>query len=293
MKNTDAKCFLWSVLAGLHPVAANPARVSHYRAFEKELDLSGIEFPVRACKRTFERFERQNPGVSLSVFVYDAGSVVPKYVDGLNSRDLTATPCDLLLLDDGGDFGHYVLIRSLSRLLSSSMTQGDGAQHVCRRCLYHTRDASKFETHRSIDCGGLSGLDGPLVVRVPDPAKDETSIRFKALEKMMPAPYTVYADFEAINRPLGRRAGTSTEHKTEHVPCSAAYLIIGPARSVYGRGLYRGEDPAGWLIGELQRHHRDICDAIREGQQPPRLKAGRAGLPGGYLVPYLRGGVPR
>ena len=46
--------------------------------------MRGIELPVRACKRTFQRFEKQNPGVSLSVFLYEGGDIVPKYVDGLN-----------------------------------------------------------------------------------------------------------------------------------------------------------------------------------------------------------------
>ena len=193
MKNNDDKCFLWSVLAGLNPVAVHPDRVSHYKDFENDLNLAGIAFPVRACKRTFQRFERQNPGVALSVFLYEKGDIVPKYVDGLNSQDLAARQVDLLLLDDDGDFGHYVLVRSLSRLISSSLSEGNGSQHVCRRCLYHTRDSQKFETHRSVDCGGLNGIDGPLVVRVPDPAKEETSVSFKAYEKMMPAPYAVYA----------------------------------------------------------------------------------------------------
>ena len=51
---------------------------------------------------------------------------------------------------------------------------------------------------------------------------------------------------------------------------SAAYLMIGPDR-VYVKGLNRGEDPADWIIGELQQHHRDIYDQISEGQQPPNL----------------------
>ena len=30
IQNNDEKCFLWSVLAHLHPVAENAHRVSHY-----------------------------------------------------------------------------------------------------------------------------------------------------------------------------------------------------------------------------------------------------------------------
>ena len=86
------------MLAGLNPRSVHPERVSHYREMEKSLNMTGIEFPVRACKRTFQRFEKQNPGVSLSVFLYEKGDIVPKYVDGLNVR--TGMQVDLLLLDD-------------------------------------------------------------------------------------------------------------------------------------------------------------------------------------------------
>jgi hypothetical protein len=48
VKNKDNKCFLWSVLADLHPVDTNPQRVSKYKKWEHEFDdaLKGIKFPV-------------------------------------------------------------------------------------------------------------------------------------------------------------------------------------------------------------------------------------------------------
>ena len=35
VKNSDSKCFMWSVLAALHPVNQNAHRVSHYEPYEK------------------------------------------------------------------------------------------------------------------------------------------------------------------------------------------------------------------------------------------------------------------
>ena len=48
IKNKDQKCFLWCVLAQLHPVdhTDNANRVSKYKQFENELDTTGVEFPV-------------------------------------------------------------------------------------------------------------------------------------------------------------------------------------------------------------------------------------------------------
>jgi len=48
IQNTDQKCFLWSVLCGLHTPARgqNAYRVSIYKRFEDTLDMSGIRYPV-------------------------------------------------------------------------------------------------------------------------------------------------------------------------------------------------------------------------------------------------------
>ena len=42
VQNEDEKCFLWSVLAALHPVRRkdNPHHVGHYKRFEQELNVS-------------------------------------------------------------------------------------------------------------------------------------------------------------------------------------------------------------------------------------------------------------
>ena len=272
----DNKCFLWSVLAALHPADSHADRITNYRRHEDELNMEGIEFPVTATKRIFQRFERQNR-ISLSVFGYAEGAITPRYVDGLNAQDPNARKVDLLLLDNGGDenHGHYVLIRSLSRLISSELATGNGAVEVCRRCLYSTRSAEQMETHER-DCRGVCGGDAQPV-RMPK--AEEAKIRFMAIEKQMPAPFAVYADFEAMNTPVapqrdGKGGLKNTQALTEHVGCSAGYVITERRDgkvTVYARGNHVGADPAGWLIGQLQKHLKDIRTKIRQGQQPPRL----------------------
>ena len=47
VQNKDTKCFLWRVLAAVHPVNdSHPDRVSKYTAYEQELNTTGIEFPT-------------------------------------------------------------------------------------------------------------------------------------------------------------------------------------------------------------------------------------------------------
>ena len=48
IQNNDHKCFLWSVLASLHPISRrdNSKRVSNYVQYEHELKTQGTDFPT-------------------------------------------------------------------------------------------------------------------------------------------------------------------------------------------------------------------------------------------------------
>ena len=49
IQNKDNKCFMWSILAALHPVdrSKSPHRVLKYEPFQNELKFDGIDFPVK------------------------------------------------------------------------------------------------------------------------------------------------------------------------------------------------------------------------------------------------------
>ena len=71
IQNDDQRCFLWSVLAALHPVNRNdhPYQVRHYKCYEQELNVSGIEFPMKV--RDIPKFERQKATLSINIFGYE------------------------------------------------------------------------------------------------------------------------------------------------------------------------------------------------------------------------------
>ena len=47
VQNEDNKCFLYSVLAKLHPVEKNTERLSNYEPYIEELKTDGISMPMR------------------------------------------------------------------------------------------------------------------------------------------------------------------------------------------------------------------------------------------------------
>jgi len=46
INNQDDKCFLYCLLASLHPVSIAPERVENYYGYENEIKMSGIKYPV-------------------------------------------------------------------------------------------------------------------------------------------------------------------------------------------------------------------------------------------------------
>ena len=70
----DYLCFLYSVLAHIHPVdrSQNPNRVSNYMPFLHELDYSGLTFPLKIHQ--IRKFEDQNSQISINVLYHDPES---------------------------------------------------------------------------------------------------------------------------------------------------------------------------------------------------------------------------
>ena len=69
IENNDEKCFLWSILASLHPLQRrnHPDRVSKCQEYEHDLNMSGIKYPVDI--KDIGKFEYQN-NISVNVYGY-------------------------------------------------------------------------------------------------------------------------------------------------------------------------------------------------------------------------------
>jgi hypothetical protein len=90
IKNTDDKCFLWSVLHGIYGKSENAERYADLKQYEKTINMSGIEYSVKVT--SFEKFENQNH-VSINVYCYTDNDnnneekpfIYPIYVSKKNS----------------------------------------------------------------------------------------------------------------------------------------------------------------------------------------------------------------
>ena len=78
-QNNDEKCFLWSILALLHPVQwrNSPHRFSKYQEYEHELNMSGIQYPTDI--KDIGKFEHQN-NISVNVHGYEDKKIFPLHI---------------------------------------------------------------------------------------------------------------------------------------------------------------------------------------------------------------------
>ena len=68
IKNDDKCCFLWSILAKLHPCEKNSNIVSSYRKYFNELNIDGFDFSNGFKCSDMYRFEKLN---NLSINIYE------------------------------------------------------------------------------------------------------------------------------------------------------------------------------------------------------------------------------
>ena len=215
-KNEDNKCFLWCVLRALNPCEKNPQRIDKkLKEKENTLNMDGIEYPVSL--KDIDKFENQNPTVSFTVFGYKEKGVYPlKNSDNINrEHDIVLT-----LIEKDGVL-HYCLVKNVSRLLSSQVSNHKEKHHFCLRCL------NSFLTHISLNkhleyCGNYEA------VKINMPEKG-TMLKFKNYHRGEKVPFVIYADFESCIKSLHtcdlNPESSYTKQYQKHEPISFYYYI--------------------------------------------------------------------
>ena len=130
MQNKDNKCFLWCVLRALNPKDNHTERVDkELKLKENTLNMDGIEYPVSL--EDINKFENQNPTISLTVFGYKEKDVHPLRNSDKMDREHKIR---LMLIEKDGVL-YYCLVKNYSRLLSSQVSKHNGKSYFCDRCL--------------------------------------------------------------------------------------------------------------------------------------------------------------
>ena len=251
MKNKDNKCFSWCVLRKLNPKDDHAERVDK-ELMEKEntLNMEGIEYPVSF--KDINKFEKQNPNISITVLGYNGKDKVhPLSVsEYVYNREHNI----ILLLIERDGVKHYCLVKNPSRLLSKQISAHKKGTHICFRCLNPFWSHKSLEKHWEYCCNQEA-------VKINMPEKG-MMLRFKHHERSEEVPFVIYADTEALIKPIQNcepnPESSYTKKYQKHEPISFSYYIRCFDDNVYESKLrkYMGEDAmekfVEWIEGDVK-----------------------------------------
>ena len=127
---TDNQCFKWCIARALNPVKDHPERITRKLEEQAEtLNFKNISFPVKL--RDINKFDIQNPNISVNVLGYDDDKKKIIHPLRISEMDKRLHEVNLLMLEDK----HYVLINSMSRLLTRQKTKHTEKRHFYLMCL--------------------------------------------------------------------------------------------------------------------------------------------------------------
>jgi hypothetical protein len=191
IKNTDDRCFEYTLLAGMmlatDGLPKNADSVTHYDLSELKVP-TGVKYPIETTQ--INKYEKLNE-VAINLYYYEKeGMIEPLRVSSLVHTGLKEI--DMLLLQEG-EKHHYILVKSLSRLLSSQTSKHGHKTHCCKMCLSQFQGQYNLENHIEV-CKLLNKDKSKCIL----PFKSDNILKFKHHVNAVPDPFAIYADFESF-----------------------------------------------------------------------------------------------
>ena len=181
----------------------------------EELNYQGTEFPISV--KDYTKIEEQN-SINVNVFGYEDKQFYPIYVSKQNNNDVL----NLLLITEG-EKKHYVLIKDFNSLMYNK-TKYRERKHFCMHCLQCFSTDKVLSKHKT-NCMVISREQA---IRMP--RKGNNILQSQNYHNQMPAPFIIYADFEAITEKVSGCQPNSTKSYTDkyqkHTGCSYGYKVV-------------------------------------------------------------------
>ena len=140
--------------------------------------------------KDLNKFEKQNPTISITVLGYEGKSVYP-----LRNSDNTDRKHNIIfmLIEEGG-VKHYCLVKNPSRLLASQATKGKRKEYFCLNCFNPFSCQKTLNKHQE-NCYEYEAVKIKLT-------EEGTILKFKNYQRSEKVPFIVYADFECFIKPI-------------------------------------------------------------------------------------------
>ncbi|MEL7079369.1 MAG: hypothetical protein AAGM46_26060, partial [Cyanobacteria bacterium J06582_2] len=255
IKNNDNKCFIYSILAHLHPAEINRNRVNNYIPFVNTLNLNDISFPITI--QQIPIFERNN-NIKINILEYEHNKFSPYYISDSNSENIV----NLLIYNS-----HYSLITNLSRLLAH-LNNRQNAKHFCFYCFKAFIKPHTLQKHIS-SCK----LTYSQKVKLPGKNTKDEFLSFDKFPNQLKVPFVIYCDLESITSKISNCSPnpelSSTTKYERHECCSYGYKVV-CVNPTFSKPLkiVRSKNPIQLMIRDLL-NERDYINEILENHIAP------------------------
>ena len=234
MKNEDEECFKWCVLRALNPKDEHAERIDKdLKSKQDSINMDGIRYPVNF--RAIDRFEKQNPNISISVVGYNEEErVYPLRTSIYTKRDHNIV---LLFLkkaveEENGEIKektHYVLVKNKSALIASQINNHKGRREFCLNCFNSFNSPKALEAHKEYCYENES-----VKLNMPP---EGTFLSFNKFHHSKKTPFVIYGDFESLIKHLHNYNPDPNKSYTKkiqkHEPISFSYYILCSIDGVY------------------------------------------------------------
>jgi len=241
-------CFLVAVMLalGAHQKTRNVTRLNRVQLkWIRSMNLKG---PTNL--RDIILFEKQTPSLSINVFGYESGGIVPMYV----SPKLEGQHIDLLLHNE-----HYYAITNLASLVRGVSGRSNRRGHfMCRYCLSFFTSKAAFELHLAVCTRAFQVLKTPL--------DSQRFCKFTNFGNLLEVPFVIYADLESsISSPVSSLSLGTKQIATRQHDCIAWSCITvcrpDPELSSEPK-IYVGEGSLDAFFDFLQEEYERISDIL-------------------------------
>ena len=149
-----------------------------------------------------------------------------------------------------------------------NFTQHKDTKHFSKRCLHCFSSKNLLDRHKG-DCFLINGTQA---IEMP---AEGSKIYFKNHHKMLPVPFVIYADFEAITekidtcQPSNQKSYTTTYQS--HRACGFGYKVVCYEDQSYSKPIeiYRGGDVIDRFIQKMFEEVRSCQSVMREHFNKP------------------------
>ena len=221
IENIDKYCFIWSVLASLHPCNNNhPHRVSNYKQYFNELNINGFDFTNGFRCSDVHKFNEIN-NLSINIFELNFYQDQKKWKHILIPIEVSKNNSDRVI-HLAIYKNHFILIKKIDVFLGDH-----NKKFICRQCLSSYTSENMLIKHKQ-KCGD----DNITTMKT----SNESHLHWKNHFHKNPLYFRIYADFEADNEKDNSNVGKRTTNVYKQNPVLNGYRIVSELEDVSKSG---------------------------------------------------------